>query len=144
MADNNESTGISLEALMGMTLGELPELNALPPEGTYSCKLKLTTKKINGVNSIEAEYKIVECIEQDNPEAKPPGKDAKFSELFKTDNEIALGRFRKIAETIKDACGDDIPQIIGEGKAYEVLIKLKHRKSKDGDMYPNVTKMDLI
>lgn len=144
MADNNDSTGISLEALMSMTLGELPELNALPPEGTYSCKLKFVTKKINGVNSIEAEFKIVECIEQDNPEAKPPGKDAKFNQLFKTDNDISLGRFRKLAETIKSACGDDVPQIISGGNVYDVLVKLMHRKSKDGDVYANVTKMDLI
>lgn len=143
--ENNAADGMSMEALLNATLGDLPELNAVPPAGTYAGKLKLAVKTVKNVVSVECEYSIVEVVEQDDSEAKPAKAGSKFSTLLMTNQDIAMGQLRKILESVAAKTGDD--SLKGAlGQSFDVMFVLKHRLDKnDKDIkYPNVTKLDLI
>ena len=141
-----QNEGMSLEQLLGATLGDLPDLNAVPPEGTYQASIKFAIKDINGVNAIEATYTIQEVIEVDNPEVKPAKKGDKFTELFMTNSDVALGRFKELLGKIEAATGASSVADALQGGPYQSLLVLKHRKDKKDPtiIYPKVAKLELI
>ena len=102
----------------------------LPPEGRYLCNLSLSTKDVNGVNSVEFNYKVVEAIELVDPEAvvKP---NASFSS--------ATGITAERLPFIKVKCGilaealgipANLKSLIENVQNLQVELTLKHRRGK--------------
>ena len=76
------SNTIDMSALdIDMSSVEDLQAFALPPEGSYSCLLSLTPKAIKGETKVSWDFKVIEPLELNDPDAKVPAN-ATFSTLM--------------------------------------------------------------
>ena len=128
-------------SLLETDMDSVPDLAGfeLPPEGSYSALLSITPKVINGVTKLEWNYKVVEPLELNDPEAVVPAE-ASFSTLAGLADDKQKS-FMKVKTTIlAEALGipNNLKAIVENVQNVQVTCFLKHKAHGD-KLYANVT-----
>jgi hypothetical protein len=137
---------------MSLLSGSIDDIDDLPGfevpvPGIYSLKfstgLKVVAMKGKDTDCVEANFEVIECIEQNDPDEVPTKAGTKFSMLFQLGNEISEGKMKEVllpiaahfqernmAKLITDVCKDLI-----------IAAKVKRRADKEDKekFYPDVS-----
>lgn len=126
--------------MLDMSIDDIDDLPSfeIPVNGIYTMKFSVALKVVKDKDCVEANFEVLECNEQNDPEAVPTKPGTKFSILFMLDNEISLGKMkelllplaahfdeRNMLKLITDTCKDVI-----------IAAKVKRRADKnDADKF---------
>lgn len=76
----------------------------VPVAGVYSLKFSTAVKvvKMKGIDKdcVEANFEVIECVEQNDPEETPTKAGTKFSMLFQLGNDVAEGKMKELLTPI--------------------------------------------
>lgn len=123
-----------------------------PVNGIYTLKLKMGTKVVVMKNTprdcVEANFEVVECQEQNDPEEKATTPGTKFSMLFQVDNDIAMGKLKDILTPLAAHYGEtNLGKLITETLAEDTIISAKVRRRADKEdkdkFYPDVSQVQV-
>lgn len=117
---------------------DLPELPsfAVPPMGTYTLKLVITSKVVAKKPAIEFEYEVMELLEQVDPTEVPATIGNKFSVAYFLDNEFGQGKLKKSLMPLKEFFGTGNVAAIAEGCAGGLVVTgtVKSRLDSKGNL----------
>lgn len=74
-------------------LADLPSFET-PPAGSYVLNASTDVKEINGKQTVEASFTVVETVELKESNANPVAVGTKFSMLFMLDNKFGVGKLK--------------------------------------------------
>jgi hypothetical protein len=81
-----------------------------PVPGIYSLKFSTSTKVVamKGVDKdcVEANFEVIECLEQNDPAADPTKAGTKFSVLFQLGQEVAMGKMKELLMPVAKHFGE--------------------------------------
>lgn len=126
----------SIDSLLSANLDDLADLPAFetPPPGVYILDTSMDVKEVNGHQSVEQQFTVVETVElEDKSEnAKHVVAGTKFSQLFLIDNEFGVGNLKKALAPFAAHFGTSNVGELVRDKVKEVRITavVKNRKDK--------------
>lgn len=127
-------------------IDDLPGFS-VPVNGVYSLKFSTAIKvvKMKGIEKdcVEANFEVIECIEQNDPEEAATTPGTKFSMLFQLGNEIAEGKMKELLTPIASHFGErSLGKLVTETcKDLIITAKVARRADKEDSekFYPVVT-----
>lgn len=131
-------------------LAELPSYTP-PPTGAYTLLVSVKPKIVNDKPAVEANFKVMGCLEQEDPGEKPATDGQEFSILFTLlnkegkPNEFGEGKLREFLAPFSDHFGDRNMLSLVNGKIADMTINaiVKRKVDKnDADRY-NVDVKDI-
>lgn len=131
-------------------LAELPSYTP-PPTGAYTLLVSVKPKIVNDKPAVEANFKVMGCLEQEDPSEKPATDGQEFSILFTLlnkegkPNEFGEGKLREFLAPFSDHFGDRNMLSLVNGKIADMTINaiVKRKVDKnDADRY-NVDVKDI-
>lgn len=138
-----------VDDLLDVTLDDLEDLPEFKPfpAGAHRALASFEQKEINGKTAVELTLKLLETIEQSDPqeEASKPGDSC--STAFMLDNEYGRGNLKKCATPFGAALGfSSIREIIEGVKEVECVVVTSVRKDKnDPDKkYLNIKEIQVV
>lgn len=124
---------ISVNELFSMSIDDLADLPSfeVPVPGSYVLDTSIAMKQINGRDTIEATFVVVELVEPVKPledGVRKPVVGDKFNMLFQL-NEIGLRKFKKLIAPIAIATGEKRLQnlVSGSVKDLQIAALVGHR-----------------
>lgn len=132
MSDSKEM--MSLEALLGSSLDDLPDMPAFVtwPDGAYRCAVTCEMKEVADSPAVEAKYVLKEVLELADPSATPPSPGDTNSELFFLNKEIGIGKFKEFLIPFGKKFGEgQVQALLDMIKNIEVDVVNKARKDKE-------------
>jgi hypothetical protein len=115
----------------------------VPVNGVYTLKFSTAIKVVKDKDCVEANFEVIECQEQNDPEATPTKAGTKFSMLFQLENEIAQGKMKELVMPIAAHFGErNMGKLITETcKDLIINAKVTRRADKEDKekFYANVT-----
>lgn len=122
----------------------LPDLPgfSVPPAGSYKLKMTLSMKEINKKSAVEAEFEVVELLEQADPTEAPAKIGDKFSSAFFLDNQFGLGKLKETIAPLKDFFGTGSLAAIAEqcqGLSIAGTVKVRSDKNDAEKKYASVS-----
>jgi len=112
--------------ILDMTLDDLEDLPTFEPfnAGAHKVLMTLSLKDINGKESVEAAFKLVETLElADATKDEPQEAGAETSVLCQLDNEWGRGTLKLLATPVGVALGiTSIREVIEECNEFECVI----------------------
>ena len=76
-------------------IGDLPGFE-VPVAGIYTLKFSTAVKVVANKDAVEANFEVIECLEQNAPALEPTKAGTKFSCLFFLDNDISQGKMKEL------------------------------------------------
>lgn len=125
---------MSLEALLGASLDDLPDMPAFVtwPAGAYRCAVSLEMKEINDNPVVEAKYTLKEVLELAKDGDKAPEPGSTNSEAFFLNKEIGIGKLKEFLKPFAIKFGEGgVQALIDLIKNIEVDVVNKPRKDKE-------------
>jgi hypothetical protein len=119
-----------------------------PVNGVYSLKLSTALKVVamKGVDKdcVEANFEVVECLEQNNPEDPASKAGTKFSMLFQLGNETAEGKMKELLLPLCAHYGERsllkmVTDVLKEPTVITATIKRRKDKDDPEKFYPMVS-----
>lgn len=136
--DKQEAAFDNEDDLFAGSLDDLADLASfeVPPPGAYICTVSTEVKEIGDKKAVEAKYTVVECVELEDKEAKPPEAGATFSVPFFLGVAVSEGKMKQFLAPFAEAFGESGPGAIGRlirDRIQEttVSLTLKHRFAKE-------------
>jgi len=119
----------------------------VPVNGVYSLKfstaLKVVKMKGKDADCVEANFEVIECLEQNDAEATPTKAGTKFSMLFNVENDIAAGKMKELLAPIAAHFQEsDLAKLVTETcKDLIITATIKRRADKEDPdkFYPSVS-----
>lgn len=129
-----QSTSVNL-SLLDKSIDDIEDLPGfeVPVNGVYSLKFNTAVKVVNEVDCVEANFEVIECIEQNDPNEPATKAGTKFSMLFRLNNDIALGKMKELLVPIAKHFdeGNLLKLITDTCKDLIIAAKVKRRADKE-------------
>lgn len=95
-------------SLLSKSIDDIEDLPGfeVPTPGMYSLKFSTQVKVVKDRDCVEANFEVIECLEQNDPAEKAAIPGTKFSMLFQLDNPIAEGKMKELMIPIAEAFGE--------------------------------------
>lgn len=139
----------NMDLISGMSIDDIDDLPGFeaPVPGMYSLKFSTSTKvvkmKAGDTDCVEANFEVIECLEQNDPAQEPTKAGTKFSVLFQMGQEVAMGKLKELLMPIaKHFNESNIGVLITETcKDLIITAKVARRADKEDKekFYPVVT-----
>lgn len=122
-------------SLLDKSIDDIEDLAGfeVPVNGLYTLKFTTAIKVVNNKDAVEANFEVIDCIEQQDPNEVATKPGTKFSTLFMLDNEIAAGRMKALIAPIAEHFNErNLGTLITETiKDLVVVAKVKRRADKE-------------
>ena len=149
MASNAPAFNFSL---LSKSIDDIEDLAGfeVPVAGMYSLKLSTAVKVVTMKNSprdcVEANFEVIECLEQNNADEPATKPGTRFSMLFQLGHEVSEGKMKELLLPIAAHFGvRDMATLITETCKDGVIVvaKVKRRADKDDadKFYPDVSQL---
>jgi len=129
-----QSTYVNL-SLLDKSIDDIEDLPGfeVPVNGVYSLKFNTATKIVNEVDCVEANFEVIECVEQNDPNEPATKPGTKFSMLFRLNNDVALGKMKELLVPIAKHFdeGNLLKLITDVCKDLVIVAKVKRRADKE-------------
>jgi hypothetical protein len=120
--------------LLDMSIDDIEDLAGfeVPPSGVYTMKFNTAIKQVNNKDCVEAAFEVIECSEQDDPNAAPAKAGTKFSTLYFLDNEISMGKMKELLIPVAAHFGERNLQVLVTETCKDLIVagKVKRRADK--------------
>lgn len=139
-----------INSLLDMTLddiADLPEFKPFPA-GVHRVTLRFTQKEINKHPAMEMTMRALETLELADPTSDTPlvaGTEASMA--YHMDNEIGLGKLKKVLKELASASGEtSVGGIIEAAQGVEVIVVTSKRTDKNEatKVYMDVKKVQVV
>lgn len=135
-------------ALLDRDLDDIEDIAGFetPINGVYTLKFSTNFKTVNGKPAVVADFEVISCEEQQDPDAAPTRPGTKFGVLFMIENEIALSRLKDLLKQPSDHFGvRNLGKLVEETcKDLICVAKVKRRKNKDDEDKPYAEVSNLV
>lgn len=138
-------------SLLDKTLDDIEDLAGFetPVPGVYTLKLKMETKVINNKPAVVANMEVIECQEQDDPEAEATKPDTKFSVAFFLNNEVGLGKLKEFLLQPAEFFGESnlkvlLTEHMKESLVCSATVKRKKNKEDPDKPYADVSNVVIL
>lgn len=122
-------------SLLDKSIDDIEDLPGfeVPVNGVYSLKFNTAVKVVNEVDCVEANFEVIEVIEQNDPNEAPTKAGTKFSMLFRLNNDVALGKMKELLMPIAKHFdeGNLLKLITDTCKDLVIAAKVKRRADKE-------------
>lgn len=122
-------------SLLDKSIDDIEDLAGfeVPVNGVYTLKFSTALKVVNDKDSVEANFEVIECIEQQDPNDAPTKSGTKFSVLFMLDNELGAGRLKMLLAPISEHFNErNLGTLVTETcKDLVIQAKVKRRADKN-------------
>lgn len=122
-------------SLLDKSIDDIDDLPGfeVPVNGIYSLKFNTAVKVVNEVDCVEANFEVIECVEQNDPNETATKPGTKFSMLFRLNNDIALGKMKELLIPIAKHFneGNLLKLITDTCKDLIISAKVKRRADKE-------------
>ena len=139
-------------SLLDKSIDDIEDLAGFetPVAGMYSLKLYTAVKvvKMSGKDTdcVEANFEVIECLEQNDPGELPTKSGTKFSVLFQLGHEISEGKMKELLIPIAAHFGERsmlklITEVLAQSENVIIVAKVKRRADKTDKekFYPDVS-----
>lgn len=132
MATQQHAFNSSLLAKSIDDIDDLPGFE-VPVNGMYSLKFSTAVKVINGKSAVEANFEVIECLEQNDANEPATKAGTKFSQMFYLENEVALGKMKELVMPVAAHFGERSLETLVMVTCKDLIVtaKVKRRADKD-------------
>lgn len=136
-------------SLLDKSIDDIEDLPGFecPVNGIYSLKFSTGTKNVNNKDAVEANFEVIECIEQNDPNETPTIPGTKFSSLYFLDNDISMGKLKELLAPVAAHFGEKNLAVLVTDTCKDLIVaaKVKRRYDKnDKDkVYPDVSGLQI-